>query len=486
LLPGGINWNPALLWGGVLLVAIAAMFLPWLIRRRPAPAIEVDPDRCTGCRLCVADCPYEALHMIDLEDAVHPHLAVVAPDKCVGCGICIGSCPVEALGFSGYPADALWTETRRSGASGSSVAFICERHDAHSDGLDATAALIPIPCVGMVHPDLIGAALDAGAPAVQVVGCPPGDCANREGPITLAARLDRTRRPRLRRRYREAPIATDWVSPPCLASALAGSNQAADAELAPPVAAQTIRPALPLLALVAVTAIITVLVTGLRFDPGGNDEARLEITLDHRAGVPIFGSEAFEASPTGADPRLTVLSDGEVLYDQSIEVVQADQADTALLLERFPLAPGAHRISVTLADAPGQALVLFDDTVSLEPGESLNLNYRDVSLVDPAEAGRSIFSETALGTNAGCRICHSLDAGRDLVGPSLAGVGTRAGSTVSGLNAEEYLRQSIVDPDAYVVPGYPAGQMLAGLGDVLPPEDLDSLIAFLLTLEETP
>ena len=249
---------------------------------------------------------------------------------------------------------------------------------------------------------------------------------------------------------------------------------------------ETIRPALPLLALVAVTAIITVLVTGLRFDPGGNDEARLEITLDHRAGVPIFGSEAFEASPTGADPRLTVLSDGEVLYDQSIEVVQADQADTALLLERFPLAPGAHRISVTLADAPGQALVLFDDTVSLEPGESLNLNYRDVSLVDPAEAGRSIFSETALGTNAGCRICHSLDAGRDLVGPSLAGVGTRAGSTVSGLMPEEYLRQSIVDPDAYVVPGYPAGQMLAGLGDVLPPEDLDSLIAFLLTLEETP
>ncbi len=57
---------------------------------------------------------------------------------------------------------------------------------------------------------------------------------------------------------------------------------------------------------------------------------------------------------------------------------------------------------------------------------------------------------------------------------------------MDGLDAEEYLRQSIVDPDAYVVPGFPAGQMLAGLGDVLSPEDLDSLIAFLLTLEETP
>ena len=71
------------------------------------------------------------------------------------------------------------------------------------------------------------------------------------------------------------------------------------------------------------------------------------------------------------------------------------------------------------------------------------------------------------------------------MGPSLAGVGTRAAATVSGLSAAEYLRQSIVDPDAYVVPGYPSGQMLAGLGDVLSPADLDSLVAFLLTLEET-
>ena len=471
--------------GGALLVIVAAMFLPWLIRRRAAPAIAVDSARCTGCRLCVADCPYDALHMIDLEGGAHPHLAIVTADKCVGCGICIGSCPVEALSFPGHPADALWTETRQA-AAGGDVTFACERHDAHSARVDGAGTIIPVPCVGMVHPDLIGAALDAGAPAVQVVGCPPGDCANREGPATLAARLNRRRRPRLRRRYLEAPITTDWVSPAKLGAALASPNRASSADLAPPLARATIRPGLPLFALVAATALVTVFVTGVRFDPGGNDEARLEVTLDHRAGVPLFGFEPFEPAPSGAEPRFKVESDGRVLYDEMVPVVEADDPGTALLLERFALQPGPHRIRITLADAPGQALILFEDTVALEPGEALILNYRDIALVDPAEAGRSIFNETALGTNAGCRICHSLDAGRDLVGPSLAGVGSRAGGTVDGLTAAEYLRQSIVDPDAFVVPGYPAGQMLAGLGEVLSPEDLDSLVAFLLALEESP
>ena len=175
-----------------------------------------------------------------------------------------------------------------------------------------------------------------------------------------------------------------------------------------------------------------------------------------------------------------------MLYDRMVPVVQADEPDTALLLEQFTLDPGVHRIRVTLSDSPGTPVVLFDDTIAVEAGEAVILNYRDVPLVDPAEAGRAIFNETALGRNAGCRICHSLDPGRDLVGPSLAGVGSRAADTVSGLSAAEYLRQSIVDPDAYVVPGYPAGQMLAGFGEVLPPGDLDSLIAFLLTLEESP
>ena len=54
---------------------------------------------------------------------------------------------------------------------------------------------------------------------------------------------------------------------------------------------------------------------------------------------------------------------------------------------------------------------------------------------------------------------------------------------IPGLTAEEYLRESIVDPDAYVVDGFPAGQMLPHYLDILSDEDIDNLVAFLLTLE---
>ena len=52
------------------------------------------------------------------------------------------------------------------------------------------------------------------------------------------------------------------------------------------------------------------------------------------------------------------------------------------------------------------------------------------------------------------------------------------------MSAEEYLRQSILEPDAYIVEGFPAGQMLPNLGEILSPQQIDDLVAFLLTPEE--
>ncbi|MFN8562465.1 MAG: hypothetical protein U0703_12800 [Anaerolineae bacterium] len=42
-----------------------------------------------------------------------------------------------------------------------------------------------------------------------------------------------------------------------------------------------------------------------------------------------------------------------------------------------------------------------------------------------------------------------------IVGPSLDGVATRADSRVAGMSAGEYFRTSILDPGAFVVPGFP-------------------------------
>jgi cytochrome c2 len=131
-----------------------------------------------------------------------------------------------------------------------------------------------------------------------------------------------------------------------------------------------------------------------------------------------------------------------------------------------------------------QAQILFDKTITLEDRQTLTLSYHDASLGSDRAAGRKLYFETSLGTNAGCRICHSLDEGATLVGPSFAGIATRAAERVPGMSAEEYLRQSILEPDAYVVEGFPSGQMVPNLGEILTEQQIDDLIAFLMTFDE--
>jgi hypothetical protein len=76
-------------------------------------------------------------------------------------------------------------------------------------------------------------------------------------------------------------------------------------------------------------------------------------------------------------------------------------------------------------------------------------------------------------------VCHSLDGSAD-AGPSFQGISERAGERVPDLSAVEYLRQSIVDPSAYVVEGFD-DIMPKGYRILLSEEDIDDLVALLLT-----
>ncbi len=97
---------------------------------------------------------------------------------------------------------------------------------------------------------------------------------------------------------------------------------------------------------------------------------------------------------------------------------------------------------------------------------------------DPVEAGYYWFSRPP----ANCATCHSLEPGVVIVGPSLAGAATRAESRVAGMSASEYLRTSILDPGAFVVPGFPDA-MARNLGEVLDDQQINDILAFLETLE---
>jgi len=101
---------------------------------------------------------------------------------------------------------------------------------------------------------------------------------------------------------------------------------------------------------------------------------------------------------------------------------------------------------------------------------------------DP-ERGREIF-QTGGGIYADngpvCMNCHSLDDSEGKYGPTLQGISGRAGERVPGLTAEEYVRQSILEPDAYIFGDYPEkmGRIHAAL---LSDDDVEDLVAFLLT-----
>ena len=91
-----------------------------------------------------------------------------------------------------------------------------------------------------------------------------------------------------------------------------------------------------------------------------------------------------------------------------------------------------------------------------------------------AKAGEELFSQTVIGSQAGCITCHSLDAGVVIVGPSMDGIGNRG---------EDFLKESILDPDAKLADGFPAGTMPQVWGDELTSEQVDQLVAYLLTLK---
>ena len=112
------------------------------------------------------------------------------------------------------------------------------------------------------------------------------------------------------------------------------------------------------------------------------------------------------------------------------------------------------------------------------PGDGTGTPTATATAADPAAVGQQ------LATTLGCLGCHTID-GSPLVGPSWLGLFGRTkqlddGSTV--VVDEAYLRESILNPNAKVVEGFPGGIMPAF--ESLSDDQLEALIAYIQTLEE--
>ncbi|MBI3244172.1 MAG: c-type cytochrome [Chloroflexi bacterium] len=83
-----------------------------------------------------------------------------------------------------------------------------------------------------------------------------------------------------------------------------------------------------------------------------------------------------------------------------------------------------------------------------------------------------------------CSACHSLQAGQTLVGPSLAGIATTAATRKDGYSAEQYIHESVVQPNTYIVEGFVNPSIMpATFGAQMTKEELADIIAYLMTLK---
>ncbi len=125
------------------------------------------------------------------------------------------------------------------------------------------------------------------------------------------------------------------------------------------------------------------------------------------------------------------------------------------------------------------------------PGTNVGAPAPEPASNDPVAVGQALFRQSP----PGCFACHSTAPGVNLVGPSLAGIAATAEARIKAADyhgkatdAAGYIRESIMDPSAVIVPGptfSSNGQsmMPSGFGVSLQPAQIDALVAYLMTLK---
>jgi len=105
---------------------------------------------------------------------------------------------------------------------------------------------------------------------------------------------------------------------------------------------------------------------------------------------------------------------------------------------------------------------------------------------DPAKAAK-IVAELPKGNAAngkalyeekGCVGCHTLD-GKASVGPTYQGLYTRAASRKPEYGAKEYIYESVVNPNVFIVDGFQQGIMPNNLNTQFKPQEIADMLAWM-------
>jgi mono/diheme cytochrome c family protein len=87
--------------------------------------------------------------------------------------------------------------------------------------------------------------------------------------------------------------------------------------------------------------------------------------------------------------------------------------------------------------------------IQSKPPAELSLEGGNVTTAQLVKAGEEIFK-----TKGTCEICHRIGQ-KGTRAPDLAGIGARAGKTKAGMSGKQYIIESLLQPGAFLVEGYP-------------------------------
>ena len=158
--------------------------------------------------------------------------------------------------------------------------------------------------------------------------------------------------------------------------------------------------------------------------------------------------------------------------------LKEDAVPGAITEARFvPTVPGTY--SVICAELCGMGHSAMRAPLVIENPDEFKawangLMSNNASPVSMADVGRRQF------IREGCGACHTLkDAGAGgQLGPVLDGLGAGASSRIPGKSAPDYVRESVLDPKTYIVPGYM--DVMPSFKDKMTDQEMGALVGYLL------
>ena len=178
---------------------------------------DIDLDACNNCGICVKNCPYSAIQVVDDKPNVIKAL-------CKGCGLCAADCTKEAVTIIHYSDKQILAQVEAAleeKAEEKIIAFCC--HWCAMGGVDIAGVsrlqyppnvrIIRVMCSARVATKFVLRAFELGAAGVLVAGCEFPTCHYIVGNYKAEKRMERIAKKRLAQKgYDPDKLWTVWLS----------------------------------------------------------------------------------------------------------------------------------------------------------------------------------------------------------------------------------------------------------------------------------